>query len=85
MVRTQIQLTVEQHRALKRWARQRDISLSEAIRRLVADRLASERTAPSRADLVKTALSAAGAYRDPDGLSDVAREHDSHLAAAFRT
>jgi hypothetical protein len=85
MVRTQIQLTAEQHRALKQWARQRHISLSEAIRRFVSDRLAAERAAPSRAALVKAALAAAGEYRDPEGLDNVAREHDAHLENAFRS
>ena len=84
MVRTQIQLTAEQHKALKRWARQRNISLSEAIRRFVSDRLATERATPTRAELLKAALAAAGAWRDPEGLDSVARDHDAHLASAFR-
>ena len=84
MVRTQIQLTAEQHKALKRWARQRNISLSEAIRRFVSDRLAAERSAPTRAELVKAAFAVVGAYRDREGANDVARQHDSHLAKAYR-
>ena len=83
MVRTQIQLSEEQHRKLKRWAQQRHISMAEAVRRCVADRLATEDAAPSRAALVREALGAAGKYRDPQGATDVAREHDAYLANAY--
>jgi hypothetical protein len=41
MVRTQIQLTEEQCVQLKRWASRLGISLAEAVRRCVADRLAA--------------------------------------------
>ena len=85
MVRTQIQLTADQHRRLKKWAHQRGISLSEAIRRLVADRLDSEPAAPSREALVREAMSVVGTHRDPSGETDVAREHDRHLSDAYRT
>jgi Arc/MetJ-type ribon-helix-helix transcriptional regulator len=84
MKRTQIQLTEEQHRQLQRWARDRGISLSEAIRRCVSDRLAAERTAPTRAERVRAVLALAGKYRDPSELTDVAREHDAHLVDAYR-
>jgi hypothetical protein len=85
MVRTQIQLTSDQHRRLKKWAQQRGISLSEAIRRFVADRLEAEQAAPTRETLVREAMTAVGAYRDPSGATDVAREHDRHLGDAYRT
>lgn len=84
MIRTQIQLPADQHRALKRWAQQRRISLAEAVRRCVADWLASQRVTPSRATMVREAMAAAGAYRDPKGARDVAREHDAYLARAYR-
>jgi hypothetical protein len=82
MVRTQIQLTPDQHRQLKRWAQQRNISLAEAVRRCVADHLASEPAGLTRAAMVREALAVAGSYRDPEGRSDVARNHDAHLADA---
>ncbi len=82
MVRTQIQLTADQHRRLRRWARSLGISLSEAVRRCVADRLAAEETIPSRQDRVRAALGMAGKYSDPD--PHVAVEHDRHLAEAYR-
>jgi len=84
MVRTQIQLTPDQHRLLKRWAQQRNISLAEAVRRCVTEHLTTEQAAPTRATLVREALTVAGTYRDPKGLTDVARNHDEHLADAQR-
>jgi uncharacterized protein (DUF2267 family) len=84
MVRSQIQLTEEQHRRLKRWARKLGISMAEAIRRCVADRLAAEEAAPTRATLAREALGLAGAYTDPSGEGDVARRHDQVLADAYR-
>lgn len=84
MVRTQIQLTVEQHRQLKRWAQQRGISLAEAVRRCVTEHLAEEGVGAARADRVREALAAAGKYADSSGATDVAREHDAVLADAYR-
>lgn len=83
MVRTQIQLTAEQHRRLKRWAQQRGISLAEAIRRCVTEHL-DEAGSETRVDRVRKALAVAGKYADPSGATDVAREHDAHLADAYR-
>jgi hypothetical protein len=84
MVRTQIQLSDEQHRQLRRWARRLGISLSEAVRRCVDERLAREEGAPSRANRVEAALALCGRYRDPSGTSRVASEHDGHLAEVYR-
>lgn len=83
-MRSQIQLTEEQHRRLKRWARKLGISMAEAVRRCVADRLEAEEMAPTRAALVREALAVAGTYLDPTGVSDVARRHDELLADAYR-
>ena len=84
MVRTQVQLTEDQHTALKRWAQRLGISLSEAVRRCVADRLATERIGDGRADRVREALAVVGKYDDPDGPSRVAIDHDDHLDEAYR-
>ena len=84
MVRTQIQLTPDQYRRLKRWAQQRGISLSEAVRRCVDAKLDAEPGAPSRALLVREALQVAGTHDDPKGAADVAREHGQHLYDAYR-
>lgn len=83
MIRTQIQLTEEQHNQLKRWAHNRGISLSEAVRRCVAERLAAEPTELSRADRVREASAVFGKYADPGGPSRVAKNHDEHLNEAY--
>jgi len=84
MVRTQIQLTEDQHRRLRKWARELGISLSEAIRRCVADRLAQQERSPGRDARIRSALAVCGKYSDPEGPSRVAQDHDRHLADAYR-
>ena len=83
MIRTQIQLTEEQHSRLKRWARHRGISLSEAVRRCVDDRLDADPPEQTRADRVREASAVYGKYADPDGPSRVAKDHDEHLIDAY--
>jgi hypothetical protein len=58
------------------------ISFSEFVRRCVSRRLESEDATPAREELMRAALAVAGRYRDPDERA--AREHDRHLAEAFR-
>jgi hypothetical protein len=85
MVRTQIQLTERQHRQLKKWANRLGISLSEAVRRCVEERLAAEeRAAGGREERVRAALAVVGKYADPEGPSPVGKEHDRHFAEAAR-
>ncbi|MGH7322704.1 MAG: CopG family transcriptional regulator [Candidatus Rokuibacteriota bacterium] len=84
MVRTQIQLTEEQYRRLRRWAKEIGVSLSEAVRRCVADRLTREDGAPSRDERVRAALAVCGKFRDPKNASRVAPEHDRYLDEAYR-
>jgi hypothetical protein len=84
MVRTQVQLTEEQYRRLKRWSRRLGISLSEAVRRCVTERLSTEEQAPSRAERVRAALALAGKYVDPEGATRVGIDHDRYLAEAYR-
>ena len=83
MIRTQIQLSPAQHRALKRWAGRLGISLAEAVRRCVEERLSREESRGGRAGRVREALAVVGKYADPEGSSRVAREHDDHLADAY--
>lgn len=71
MVRTQIQPTPDQHRRLKKWAQQRSISLSEAIRRFVTERLEAEQAAPSRDAPVREAMTAVGAFGNPTGADEL--------------
>ncbi|MFQ5840490.1 MAG: ribbon-helix-helix protein, CopG family [Candidatus Methylomirabilales bacterium] len=84
MVRTQIQLPEDQYRRLRQWARRLGISLSEAVRRCLADRLSLEESAPPHRDRVRSALAVCGRYADPEGPSRVAMDHDRHLAEAYR-
>lgn len=83
MVRTQIQLTGEQHAQLKQWARRLDISFSEAVRRCVTGHFEAGRGV-NRADMVREALAACGSHRDPEDCTDVARRHDDALAEVYR-
>ncbi len=84
MVRTQIRLSEDQHHRLKRWASRLGISLSEAVRRCVADRLSAEKADSGRKSLLREALEVCGKYADPDGPSRVATDHDRHLAGAYK-
>jgi hypothetical protein len=81
MIRTQVQLTREQHRELKRWSSSLGISMAEAVRRCVADGLAAVREREGSTDRVREALDVAGRYAS--GHRDVAERHDDHLADAF--
>ncbi len=84
MVRRQIQLTDEQYRQLKRWAARLGISFAEAVRRCVAERLSAEERVPNRKALIRDALEVLGSYEDPDGISNVAVDHDLYLSEAAR-
>ncbi len=82
MVRTQIQLTEEQARSLKKLARKRRVSLAALIRGGVDDLLrSSAETTPEERQ--RRALAAAGKFSS--GKRDVARKHDEYLAEAFRS
>ena len=83
MIRAQIQLTEQQHRQLRRWARQRGISLAEAVRRCVAERILADESTTSRDERLRAALAVLGKYRDSRGRSDVAEQHDRYLAEAY--
>lgn len=83
MIRTQIQLPPDQHRALKRWASERDISLSEAVRRCVAAQLERDAQGGGWPARVREAMGVVGRYADPEGPSSVARKHDEHLDEAY--
>ena len=79
MVRTQIQLTKTQAKALKRLARERDVSMAALIRegvdRVVAD---GEWTARRR-----RALEALRRNTRGSGHSDISENHDAYLAEDF--
>ena len=77
MVRTQIQLTEEQSKALKKLSAQRDLSVAELIRQGVDSLLRSSGTI-SQAERRQRAIKAAGQFRS--GQSDLSEKHDVYLA-----
>lgn len=84
MKRTQIQLTEEQHRKLKRWSDRLGISMAEAVRRCVDERLQAEEAGLGREQLVREAVAVVGKYADPEGRICVGRDHGAWLAEAYR-
>jgi hypothetical protein len=81
MIRTQIQLTKEQVKAIKRVATAQGESLAAVVRRAI-DMMLKAAPAEDREDQRKRALEIVGKFRS--GRSDVSTRHDSHLAEAFR-
>ena len=73
MIRTQIQLTERQARALRQLATSEGLSMAELIRRAV-DRVLAE---PGDEMRRGRALAAVGKFRS--GRGDVARRHDEYL------
>jgi hypothetical protein len=83
MVRVQIQLTSAQHRDLTQGAKRLGVSVAELVRRCVdVQHRSHEREA--RTERVYRALAVVGKYRDPQGQTNVARDHDAVLAEAYR-
>jgi RecA/RadA recombinase len=81
MVRTQIQLTEEQAKAIKKIASSRRISSAELIRRAVNSIIKSD-TAVDPDERRKRAIEIVGKFSS--GKRDVAARHDKYLADAFR-
>jgi hypothetical protein len=75
VVRTQIQLTGEQARALKELAHQRGVSMAEVIRQAVEREIALD----ERKAKWDRALALLGQYSDVDEATDVAENHDFYL------
>lgn len=82
MVRTQIQLTKEQARALKELAAQQNVSMAELIRRSV-DALIRSSARETTEDPWERARRAAGKFHS--GKSDISVNHDRYLAEDFAT
>ncbi len=80
MIRTQIQLTEEQSRALKSLAARRGVSVAELIRQSVDSFIRSSAGLDDR-ERRRRAIAAAGKYRS--GKKDVAVNHDDYLTRAF--
>jgi len=81
MVRTQIQLTEEQARKVKKIAAHRGVPMAEVIRDAIEGVIRSEaRTVPE--DRRKRALDIAGRFRS--GRRDVSKRHDAYLTEALK-
>ena len=80
MVRTQIQLSERQVKALKKLAVQRKVSVAELIRQAVDEQLRAVGQAGPE-ERKQRAIAAAGRYNS--GLTDLATNHDKYLAEAF--
>lgn len=77
MIRTQVQITDDQARALKETASARGISIAEVIRQALDQHFAGQASEPRRLRAVR----AIGGFRS--GRRDVSARHDDHLADAF--
>jgi predicted transcriptional regulator len=80
MIRTQIQLTEEQARALRELASRDHRSMADLVRESVSEYLARRRPT-DRGGLARQARELAGRFRS--GRPDLAEEHDRHLEEAF--
>ncbi|HVS65257.1 MAG TPA: CopG family transcriptional regulator [Thermoanaerobaculia bacterium] len=80
MIRTQIQLTREQEKALKELANREQRSLASVVRDSVDEYLIRHR-AIDRQELRERVEELAGAYRS--GTRDLAEDHDRHLDDAY--
>lgn len=80
LVRTQVQLTAGQTRELKARARDEDRSVADLVRESVTEYLA-RRPVRERRKLLARANALAGRFHS--GCTDVATEHDQHLAEAY--
>jgi len=81
MVRTQIQLTEEQARRVKRLSRERSVSMAEVIRSFIEIGISTEH--PQRDSAYERAKRVIGRFPDKEGARDLAQEHDRHLEGAF--
>ena len=80
MIRTQIQLTEEQARALRARARLEERPMAELVRESVAEYLA-RRPTPDVRELARRARDLEGRFRSR--CPDLAEEHDRYLDEAF--
>jgi hypothetical protein len=80
MVRTQVQLTDRQIKALRQTSAATGRSVADLIRQGV-DQYLSGKSQLGREERVARAISVAGRFSS--GLTDVSAQHDKHLADAF--
>jgi hypothetical protein len=80
MIRTQIQLSEEQAKALKKMAMSQHLSVAELIRRTV-DTIIKSSSAADPEERVKRAIDIVGKFSS--GKRDVSRKHDQYLVRAY--
>ena len=80
MVRTQIQLTEEQVKALKKIALSRHLSIAEIVRQAV-DTVIRTNTTVDIEERRKRAIDIVGRFSS--GKRDISRKHDTYLVEAF--
>lgn len=80
MIRTQIQLTDEQARAIKKIAAAKGVSVAEVIRRAVEGVIRSD-TRMGTEERQKRALDIVGKFKS--GKRDVSKRHDAYLTDAY--
>jgi hypothetical protein len=80
MIRTQIQLSEKQAKALKNLAARKNVSVAELIRQAVDEQLRASGNIDAD-ERKRRALAAAGRYHS--GLTDLSTDHDRYLAEAF--
>ena len=81
MIRTQIQLTEEQAKAIKALAVKHNTSVAALIRRSV-DALLQEAAGVDRVERRRRALAAAGRFHS--GKTDISTKHDDYLTEAYQ-
>jgi predicted Ser/Thr protein kinase len=81
MVRTQIQLTEDQAKKVKKIAAHRGVPMAEVIRDAIDGVIRSEARTVLE-DRRKRALDIVGKFRS--GKRDVSKRHDAYLAEAFK-
>lgn len=81
MVRTQIQLTEDQAKALKKIAQSRHLSVAELIRKAV-DTVIKSSTVMNVEERHKRALEIVGKFGS--GKRDVSKKHDLYLTGAYK-
>lgn len=82
MVRTQIQLTEAQARALKELAARQGVSMAALIRQGVERIIEDDEE--TRKEKWRRALAVMGRFHDIEGARDVSVNHDKYLAEAYQ-
>lgn len=81
MIRTQVQLTEDQHRRLRRIAADEGVSMAEIVRRALENALAQrDRSLEVR---YRAAADLVGRFRDREEVDDLSSNHDRYLEDAF--